>query len=116
MYFFNKNKLKYANGSRPSRKARDGFWKASTTKTLIKDGGGKEIGLKMLLNYRNNSDRNKNTDWLMYEYTIGSDSTKVFLLYYNTKHFIIVLRWHLCVIRPTVVVILILFNIQFTDG
>ena len=80
MYFFTKNKLKYENGSRPTRQARDGFWRASTRKIPIKDDNGHEIGHKMLLNYRINADKKRNTGWLMYEYTIPSNAKKVFTL------------------------------------
>lgn len=82
MYFFTIPKLKYVNGSRPNREARKGFWRASTGKQ-IKDYGGHPIGYKMLLNYRGNIDKRKNTDWLMHEYTINpSGSKKVFIRIY----------------------------------
>ncbi|GMN38965.1 hypothetical protein TIFTF001_008187 [Ficus carica] len=77
MYFFTRNKLKYENGNRPTRGTCDGFWRASTRKISIKDDNGREIGHKMMLNYRINSDKNRNTKWLMYEYTIPSNSKKM---------------------------------------
>ncbi|GMN38966.1 hypothetical protein TIFTF001_008188 [Ficus carica] len=76
MYFFTKNKPKHENGSRPTRKVRDGFWRASTN-MIIQDDNGHKIGRKMLLNYRVNTDKKRNTDWLMYEYTISSNSDKM---------------------------------------
>ena len=78
MYFFTKNKPKHENGSRPTRKVRDGFWRASTN-MIIQDDNGHKIGRKMLLNYRVDTDKKRNTYWLMYEYTISSNSDKVFI-------------------------------------
>ncbi|GMN38988.1 hypothetical protein TIFTF001_008219 [Ficus carica] len=77
MYFFTRNKLKYENGNRPTCGTCDGFWRASTRKIPIKDDNRREIGHKMMLNYRINFDKNRNTKWLMYEYTIPSNSKKM---------------------------------------
>ena len=77
MYFFTRTKPKYANGSRPNREAPGGTWRASTSKIPIRGDNGRKIGDKMMLVYHKTEKKQK-TDWLMHEYTIPSNSKKVF--------------------------------------
>lgn len=79
MYFFTKATLKYANGGRRNRETREGLWRDSTSKTPVTDHNGHVIGHKVLLNYRNKTNIKRNTKWLMHEYSIPSNSDKVFI-------------------------------------
>ena len=66
------------NRSRPNRKAGNGTWKSSQM-NFVEDSSGKVIGTKILFNYQRN---NKNTDWLMHEYTSRHDYKEVYVYSY----------------------------------
>lgn len=84
LYFFTTRERKYFNGSRPSRTAGDGFWKATSVEQVIKGVDESSIiGYKKKLVFYYKEDYQK-TDWQMHEYRIektdgsaGKESMKV---------------------------------------
>ncbi|XP_058068836.1 protein ATAF2-like [Magnolia sinica] len=70
MYFFTQRNRKYEGGSRPARKAGNGYWKATTGHTTVLDQE-KVVGYKMNLKFHvGTAPKGKKTDWLMTEYSI----------------------------------------------
>ncbi|XP_058068995.1 NAC domain-containing protein 2-like [Magnolia sinica] len=68
MYFFTQRNRKYEGGSRPARKAGNGYWKATTGHTTVLDQD-KVVGYKMNLKFHvGTAPKGKKTDWLMTEY------------------------------------------------
>ncbi|CAA0834610.1 NAC domain containing protein 47 [Striga hermonthica] len=72
-YFFTKRQKKYKSGSRPSRVAGNGYWRASCAdKPIIhKD---KEIGVKKsLVYYRRKPEKHTKSGWIMNEFRIEDE-------------------------------------------
>ncbi|XP_043725759.1 NAC transcription factor 25-like [Telopea speciosissima] len=74
-YFFTQRTRKYPNGSRPSRSAAGGFWKASGADKEVEGGNPKHIfGYKRsLVFYNGKPDSSKKTNWLMQEFRTAED-------------------------------------------
>ncbi|KMT08946.1 hypothetical protein BVRB_6g136600 [Beta vulgaris subsp. vulgaris] len=75
-YFFTPRDKRHKNGSRPSRRAKDGYWKATRAEKTIKTNDDQEIGFKNTLVYyigKNASDGVK-TNWIMHEFRINGPS------------------------------------------
>ncbi|RWR79368.1 NAC domain-containing protein 18-like protein [Cinnamomum micranthum f. kanehirae] len=72
LYFFTTRERKYFNGSRPSRTAGDGFWKATSVEQVIKGLDDTSIigYKKKLVFYYKENNHNQKTDWQMHEYRI----------------------------------------------
>ncbi|RWR88540.1 sulfiredoxin, chloroplastic/mitochondrial [Cinnamomum micranthum f. kanehirae] len=60
---------KYLKGSRPSRTAGDGFWKATSIEKEVLGGDQSIIGYKKTLVFYY-KEKNKKTNWIMHEYRI----------------------------------------------
>ncbi|CAA0828583.1 NAC transcription factor 29 [Striga hermonthica] len=73
-HFFTKRQTKYRNGSRPSRVAGDGYWRATgADKTIIHRDV--KIGFKnSLVYFRGKPGENTKTDWLMTEFLLTKDN------------------------------------------
>ncbi|KAK6151467.1 hypothetical protein DH2020_014102 [Rehmannia glutinosa] len=76
-YFFTPRDKKYKNGTRPSRSAGDGFWKATgSDKPIIYDN--EEIGYKKsLVFYKGKHPGDIKTDWIMNEFTVKNSHAPV---------------------------------------
>eukprot|EP00253_Pinus_taeda_P010824 PITA_10824 len=81
-YFFSLRDRKYPNGSRPSRTAGTGYWKATGTDKPICSEIGMKIGIKKaLVFYIGKAPRGTKTNWIMHEYRLadginGASSSK----------------------------------------
>ncbi|KAL5712405.1 hypothetical protein ACHQM5_014584 [Ranunculus cassubicifolius] len=77
-YFFTSRDRKYPKGSRPSRSAGCGFWKASGVDKEI-TSNGKTVGTKKtLVFYKKKTEQGKKdekTEWIMQEYVLADDTT-----------------------------------------
>ncbi|KAA3481880.1 NAC domain protein NAC77 [Gossypium australe] len=73
-YFFTPRERKYTNGSRPARKAGNGYWKATgADKEVILNG--KKIGCKKtLVFYEGKPPRGFKTNWAMHEYILSDNA------------------------------------------
>ncbi|XP_021849793.2 NAC domain-containing protein 2-like [Spinacia oleracea] len=70
-YFFTPRDKKYKNGSRPDRKAGDGYWKATGADKEIRDKSNKIIGYrKSLVYYEGKPKMGDKTDWIMHEFRV----------------------------------------------
>ncbi|XVF83791.1 hypothetical protein PTKIN_Ptkin16aG0520700 [Pterospermum kingtungense] len=70
-YFFTPRDRKYQNGSRPDRRAGDGYWKATAANKRIKHDG-KLVGFKRtLVFYWGKQPKGDKTNWLMHEYVLS---------------------------------------------
>ncbi|KAJ8627720.1 hypothetical protein MRB53_021027 [Persea americana] len=83
LYFFTTRERKYLKGSRPSRTAGDGFWKATSIEKKVLGGDQSIIGYKKTLVFYY-KEKNKKTSWIMHEYridktdgSIGKESLKM---------------------------------------
>ncbi|MFQ6657086.1 hypothetical protein Gotur_026901 [Gossypium turneri] len=76
-YFFTPRERKYTNGSRPARKAGNGYWKATgADKEIILKG--KKIGCKKtLVFYEGKPPRGFKTNWTMHEYVSSEAPVRV---------------------------------------
>ncbi|XVF83790.1 hypothetical protein PTKIN_Ptkin16aG0520600 [Pterospermum kingtungense] len=73
-YFFTPRYRKYKNGSRPDRRAGDGFWKATGACRDI-EYKGKVVGSKKTLEfYWGKQPRGDKTNWIMLEYVLNDDT------------------------------------------
>ncbi|KAL1080183.1 hypothetical protein V6Z11_D10G274100 [Gossypium hirsutum] len=76
-YFFTPRERKYTNGSRPARKAGNGYWKATGAdkEVILK---GKKIGCKKtLVFYEGKPPRGFKTNWTMHEYVSSEAPVRV---------------------------------------
>ncbi|XP_074284497.1 uncharacterized protein LOC141609289 [Silene latifolia] len=73
-YFFTSRDKKYRNGTRPNRKAGDGYWKATgADKAIQRDGI--EIGArKALVFYKGRPPKGEKTLWIMHEFRVAGPS------------------------------------------
>ncbi|KAE8671938.1 NAC transcription factor NAM-B2 [Hibiscus syriacus] len=70
-YFFSPRDRKYPKGSRPRRRAGDGYWKATGKPTPV-ISSDVEVGSKRSLVYcRGKSPNGEKTDWIMHEYVLA---------------------------------------------
>ncbi|KAL3501317.1 hypothetical protein ACH5RR_035766 [Cinchona calisaya] len=79
-YFFTPRDKKYLNGTRPSRAAGDGYWKATgADKDIMAKPGDKEVvGVrKTLVFYRGKPPKGFKTDWIMHEYRVKNAAPRV---------------------------------------
>ncbi|PPS12282.1 hypothetical protein GOBAR_AA08359 [Gossypium barbadense] len=76
-YFFTPRERKYTNGSRPARKAGNGYWKATgADKAVILKG--RKIGCKKtLVFYEGKPPRGFKTNWAMHEYVLSDAPVRV---------------------------------------
>ncbi|CAM0885731.1 unnamed protein product [Alopecurus aequalis] len=73
-YFFTPRDRKYPNGSRPSRAAGAGYWKATGADKPVVHGG-RTVGIKKaLVFYHGKPPRGVKTDWIMHEYRLADTS------------------------------------------
>lgn len=72
-YLFNSKEGKYRQGSRSSRAAASGYWKATgKEKVILASKGGYVAGMKkVLVFYRGKPPHGSRTDWVMHEYRLG---------------------------------------------
>ncbi|KAF8409585.1 hypothetical protein HHK36_005663 [Tetracentron sinense] len=76
-YFFTQRNRKSTNGSRPNRAAGDGFWKASSGYSNVKDDRGRVVGKKRSLVFHIGKSSNTigKTKWLMQEFLVDTPTT-----------------------------------------
>ncbi|MQM13604.1 hypothetical protein Taro_046535 [Colocasia esculenta] len=67
-FFFTPRDRKYPNGSRPSRSAGDGYWKATGADKTIKRNGVLVGWRKALVFYIGRPPKGEKTNWIMHEY------------------------------------------------
>ncbi|XXG45178.1 hypothetical protein AAC387_Pa02g0330 [Persea americana] len=70
-YFFTSTYRKYRNGIRPSRSTKNGYWKASTGETEIKEGNNVIGTTRSLVFYCGEHPFEKKTNWIMHEYRLN---------------------------------------------
>ncbi|KAK6267237.1 hypothetical protein QUC31_018074 [Theobroma cacao] len=71
-YFFTPRDRKYVNGSRPSRTAGDGFWKATGSDTSVMFKGNIVGFKKTLVYYYGKPPKGEKTNWIMHEYVLSN--------------------------------------------
>ncbi|KAI3706731.1 hypothetical protein L6452_24664 [Arctium lappa] len=70
--FFSPRNRKYTNGSRPDRKAGNGYWKATGPDKEITNDDGIKIGdKKSLVYHEGHPPKGIKTDWVMHEYVVA---------------------------------------------
>ncbi|RWR76345.1 NAC domain-containing protein 19-like protein [Cinnamomum micranthum f. kanehirae] len=70
-YFFTSTYRKYRNGIQPSRSTKNGYWKASTGETEIKERNNVIGTMRSLVFYYGEHPREKKTNWIMHEYRLS---------------------------------------------
>ena len=75
-YFFTPRDRKYRNGSRPDRKAGDGYWKATGADKLVKWKGVTVGYRKALVFYEGRPPKGNKTNWIMHEYRVDEPPRK----------------------------------------
>ncbi|CAK9164701.1 unnamed protein product [Ilex paraguariensis] len=75
-YFFTPRDRKYRNGSRPDRKAGDGYWKATGADKLVKCKGVTVGYRKALVFYEGRPPKGNKTNWIMHEYRVDEPPRK----------------------------------------
>ncbi|XP_042519811.1 NAC domain-containing protein 1-like [Macadamia integrifolia] len=74
-YFFTPRDRKYKQGNRPSRTARNGYWKATTANKSI-ESNGEVVGHKKLLNFFiGKAPKGDKSNWIMHEFRVIQCST-----------------------------------------
>ncbi|EYU45740.1 hypothetical protein MIMGU_mgv1a021075mg, partial [Erythranthe guttata] len=75
-YFFTLRNKKNPKGSRPDRTANNGYWRATTADTPIKNIDGVTIGSKRSLNFWEGLHPNRSikTDWIMHEFIAATNN------------------------------------------
>lgn len=73
-YFFTPRDRKYQNGSRPNRKAGDGYWKATGADKEVEQES-EVIGYrKSLVFYKGDPQGGEKTQWIMHEFRLKKPS------------------------------------------
>lgn len=73
-YFFTTRDKKYRNGSRPDRKAGEGFWRATGKDFPVRHKGKVEGFKRTLVYYEGIPSKGIKTDWIMHEYRLNPDT------------------------------------------
>ncbi|XP_058103352.1 NAC transcription factor 29-like [Magnolia sinica] len=74
MYFFTRMERKHVYGTRPNRRTKDGYWRATTKKCIIYDQN-QIIGYKMSLKFHKGTQKGEKTNWIMHEYRLVDPPT-----------------------------------------